>query len=168
MAEVRHTARPDEWRAGILAAMGIEVYRLRERASAAVSGDVLGTSADTRASANAAPRVLIVCAHGQRGEARLSRLYAQLPRALRVDAAAIRWSEADAQGAIPPPPSVSAYLALGAPMARALGTHLSTAQQQAAVIAVTADAAQLPGDATGKRALWQALKPIARALRDER
>jgi len=157
MAEARLDAR----RASMLAAMGVEVYRLRSQpAQPAVPADIGGTAA-----ANDATRLLIVCARGQRRDTRLMRLYAQLPRALCTDATAIAWAEADVTGAISPPPEVPAYLVLGSAMARALGAHLSTAQQQASVIAVTADATQLPGNAVGKRALWQVLKPIARALR---
>ena len=148
----------------MLAAMGVEVYRLRSQPAQPTASADVGAIAGT-AAANDATRLLIVCARGQRRDARLARLYAQLPRALCTDATSIAWTEADAAGAISPPPVVPAYLVLGSAMARAVGAHLSTAQQQASVIAVTADAAQLPGNAVGKRALWQALKPIARALR---
>ena len=160
-------ARIDARRAGMLAAMGIEVYRLRSCSDPATGYVAETTLVDERVAANDAPRVVIVCAKGDRGDARLARLYAQLPRALGADPSAIDWCEADAQNSLSEPPHAHAYLAFGAAMARALGAHLSTAQQQASVIAVTADTAQLPGGAIGKRALWQALKPIARALRGQ-
>lgn len=159
-------ARLDPQRAGMLAAMGIDVYLLRSRTppASAPAGD-LRPSIEAAAAASAAPRLAIVCAQGQRSEARLARLFAQLPRALGADASAIVWCEADAAGTIAAPPFVPAYLALGETMARALGAQLSTVQQQKSVIAVTVAAAQLPGDTVGKRALWQALKPVARVLR---
>jgi len=155
MAETRLDAR----RAGILAAMGVEVYRLRAHDAPVLQ------PIDAPAAANDAPRVLVVCAKGDRSESRLTRLFAQLPRALAVDPSAIAWCEADAAGELVAPPAASAYLVFGSGMARSLGAHLSTSQQQQSVIAVTADSVQLPGGAIGKRALWQALKPIARVLR---
>lgn len=157
MAETRLDAR----RAGILAAMGVEVYRLRAH-------DVPASPAlqpiEAQAAANDAPRVLLVCTQGDRRDSRLARLYAQLPRALAVEASAIGWCEADASGELAAPPPAPAYLVFGSPMARSLGTHLSTLQQRESVIAVTEESAQLPGGAAGKRALWQVLKPIAHAL----
>jgi hypothetical protein len=134
----------------MLAAMGIDVYELR----------------GAKAAAPAAPRrAVFVAAHGVRGDARLARLIARLPAALGAAPAQIAWLEADAGGALPPPPGPQAYLVFGAAMARALGAQLSTIEQNACVIAVTAEPRDLPGGVAGKRALWQALKPLARHLR---
>ena len=148
----------------MLMAMGVDVYALRSRT---VADDALTQSVTTSTSALAEvatpPRVVVVCAHGVRRDVRLARLLAQLPRALGVDA--VYWLETDAQGRLAAPPSAPAYLVFGAAMARALGVHLSTMQQSSSTIAVTADPAQLPGSAAVKRALWQALKPLAKRLR---
>jgi hypothetical protein len=169
MAEVRLDAR----RAGLLAAMGVEVYRLRALDAKTLASVPAATQPiDAAPAANdapvdsTAPRVLIVCAAGQRRDGRLASLFAQLPRALGAPAAAVGWCEASADGAVAPPVDARAYLVFGTAMARALGAQLSTAQQQASVIAVTGEPAQLPGGAVGKRALWQVLKPVARALRE--
>jgi hypothetical protein len=151
-------ARLDARRAGILAAMGVEVYRLRAHDAPALQ------PIEAPDAANDMVRVLVICAKGDRNESRLTRLFAQLPRAFAVDASAIASCEADANGELVAPPPATAYLVLGSAMARSLGAHLSTLQQQQSVIAVTAESAQLPGGAVGKRALWQALKPIARVL----
>ncbi len=137
----------DAQRLRILMAMGVDVYALRSQAPAA-----------------AAPRLVVVSAQGVRRDTRLARLFVQLPHALGLASAAIDWLEADAHGALCAPPRAPAYLVLGAQMARSLGVQLSTMQQNSSAIAVTADPAQLPGSAADKRALWQALKPLARRL----
>jgi len=58
-----------------------------------------------------------------------------------------------------------AYLALGAEMPRALGANLSTMQQMAATIAAADEPRASLRSGLSKRALWQALKPLARQLR---
>jgi len=155
-------------RAQVLAAMGIEVLRLRgtgaRSSHAADLVDALQPAAP--AAWTDAPRVLIVCARGHRTDARTARMAAQLPRALGTSAASIAWCEADARGEVASPPQVPAYLVLGTRMAHALGAQLPTTLQNAAVIAVIGEPEALPVDASGKRVLWQALKPIARALRE--
>jgi hypothetical protein len=153
----------------MLAAMDIDVYTLRAHAPAGARNSPQAVSAPAAASvaANTPPRLVVVCAQGVRGDARLARLFAQLPQTLGVAAAAIGWAEADATGALAAPPSTPAYLVLGAAMARALGVQLSTMQQKSSAIAVTVEPAQLPGGAADKRALWQALKPLAQRLRGE-
>lgn len=149
-------------RAQVLAAMGIEVLRLRgSRAHSMQPADREDALTPTET-----PRVLIVCARGHRTDARTMRIAAQLPRALGTSAASIAWCEADARGEVAPPPQVPAYLVLGTRMAHALGAQLPTTLQNAAVIAVIGEPEGLPVDASGKRVLWQALKPIARALRE--
>lgn len=161
-------------RAQVLAALGIEVLRLRGSgavATHAVDPEVVRAPATQGGSAAAAstkaePRVLIVCALGDRTDARTARIAAQLPRALGTSAGSIIWCEADARGEVTAPPHVPAYLVLGKRMAHALGAQLPTTLQNAAVIAVIGEPEALPVDASGKRVLWQALKPIARALRE--
>lgn len=105
----------DSQRTAMLAAMGIEVWRLR--GAAAASTTAVAVFADARAQ---------VCVSGASSEA----AFAWLPLALRVRAANIRFVDHDAPEAI-----------------------------------AIADGA-LPRDAAGKRALWQALKPLARRLHE--
>ena len=167
----------DARRLAMLEAMGVEVLALHTRANASVrttpaaalldpTRDESVADASVATDASQTPSLCVVCAHGVRRDARLARLFAQITRALAP--VAIDWLEADIAGALPAPPAAPAYLVLGTAMAPALGAQLSTAQQNAAVIAVSADIASLPGGASGKRALWQALKPIARQLATER
>lgn len=162
----------DARRLAMLEAMGIEVLALRARASAPAQAEAVFDRTQGESGADACfvsdaprpPRLCLVCAHGVRRDARLARFFAQIARALNLDFAAVGWLEADAAGGLPAPPPAAAYLVLGSALAPALGAQLSTAQQNAAVIAVSADVANLPGGTAGKRALWQALKPIARRL----
>lgn len=151
----------DATRLRLLEAMGIDVYALRTRAADAPVVQTLDTNSDARPP----QRLLIVCAQGIRGDARLSRLFKHLPQTLGVGADAIDWLEADASGDIAAAADAPAYLVFGAAMARSLGVQLSTMQQSTATIAVTGEPAQLPGSAADKRVLWQTLKPIARRLR---
>lgn len=152
----------DANRLRLLEAMGIDVYALRAH-DAAPARDAAQGNADGGESAG--PRLAVVCASGVRREARLARLFAQLPQTVGIAADAIHWLEADAGGALSGAADAPAYLVFGAAMARALGVQLSTMHQSTVTIAVTADPAQLPGSAADKRALWQALKPIVRRLR---
>lgn len=145
----------DATRLSLLEAMGIDVYALRTREAPAAP-------APTQPSQS---RLAVVCARGIRSDARLTRMFKHLPQTLGVAAAAIEWLEADVDGVLITTGEATAYLVLGASMARALGVQLSTMQQNTATIAVTADPALLPGTAADKRALWQALKPLARRLR---
>ena len=172
----------DARRLAILEAMGVEMLALRARtrasepesaqAPADVAPDRLrlesAASESVTVDTSRRPRLCIVCAHTVRGDARLARLFAQIVRALALTPAAIDWLESDAAGALPVPPVAPAYLVLGPALAPVLGAQLSTAQQNAAAIGVSSDAANLPGAAAGKRALWQVLKPIARRLAAER
>jgi hypothetical protein len=153
----------DAQRLRLLEAMGIDVYALRAHDAVPVRAAVSTTNASGEAQAQT--RLAIVCASGVRRDARLARLFAQLPQTVGVAAGAIEWLEADANGELAGAGDVPAYLVLGAAMARALGVQLSTMQQSTVTIAVTADPAQLPGAAADKRALWQTLKPIVRRLR---
>lgn len=152
----------DAARLHMLEAMGIDVYALRARAPSPAAASVSEANA---ASANNSSRLAVVCAQGVRGDARLVRLFKHLPQAFGISSGAIDWIEADANDELADMADVPAYLVFGAAMARSLGAQLSTMQQSTATIAVTADPVRLPGTAADKRALWQALKPLAHRLR---
>lgn len=152
----------DATRLRMLEAMGIDVYALRTRVPPSAVADVAQINV---AAVPASSRLAVVCAQGVRGDARLARLFKHLPQAVGVSSDAIDWIEADANDELAGVAEAPAYLVFGAAMARSLGVQLSTMQQNISTIAVTAEPAQLPGAAAGKRALWQALKPIARRLR---
>ncbi|MBS0582996.1 MAG: hypothetical protein JSS42_07830 [Proteobacteria bacterium] len=154
-------------RLSVLEAMGIDVYALRTRADAGVRAASALPSATTGDIADAprAPRLAIVCARGIRADARLARLFRLLPQTFGIAAAAIEWLEAGADGELAGTTDAPGYLVIGAAMARALGVQLSTMQQNATTIAVTAEPSSLPGTAADKRALWHSLKPLARRLR---
>ncbi len=139
---------------------------MRTRADAgAHAASALPFAPTDEANAPGTLRLAVVCARGVRADARLARLFKHLPQTLSVAAAAIDWLEAGSDGELADAVDASAYLVLGAAMARALGVQLSTMQQNTATIAVTAEPALLPGAAADKRALWQVLKPVARRLR---
>ncbi|HEX7915888.1 hypothetical protein [Rudaea sp.] len=152
----------DAARLHMLEAMGIDVYALRART---VATKIANAADASLATGPASTRLAVVCARSARADARLARLFKHLPHTLGVSAGAISWLEADVNGELDDVADAPAYLVLGAAMARALGAQLSTMQQNTATIAVTADPAHLPGIAADKRALWQALKPVARRLR---
>ena len=153
----------DDRRLELLAAIGIDVYRLRPSAAAPRRGAVRdGAAAPMPAAASAAPSVAICCDEAARTEAWRAPRFAQLVRALGVDPAAVAWVDASTDGALP---DVPCYLMIGAAAARACSAQLSLEQQRVATIAVSADADRLFGDAPSRRALWQVLKPLARRLR---
>jgi hypothetical protein len=150
-----------------LAAMGIDVYLLRAPDAAVANvarGEIAPVSqAAVGGAASAQPALVVACARDVDAHAR--RLRASLPLALGIVAGRIVWIEPDATGALPAPPTAPAYLALGADLARVLGEQLSTMQQMSAVIAVADAPNACLGSGLARRALWQALKPIARHLR---
>lgn len=144
-----------------LAAMGIDVYLLRTRAGVA-SGETAPQEAPAAGTNALLPALVVACAPGV--DADTPRLRAALPLALGISAARIVWIEPNAAGVLAAPPPAPAYLALGADLARALGEQLSTMQQMSAVIAVADAPRACLGNGLARRALWQALKPIARYL----
>jgi hypothetical protein len=148
----------------VLAAMGIDLYLLR--AHAAEVKPVVLSPREEEADTNTAQIALVVAlSHGASADPHARKLRKILPHALGISSAHVHWIEADTTGKLSPPPNAGAYLALGQDLPRALGEHLSTTQQMSAVIAV-ADTPQIcMRDALAKRALWQALKPVARHLR---
>ena len=135
-------------RLSMLQAMGIDAYCLRTAAAAAPPL----TQAIARG----------VAVIGERN-AIPARLHAQLPRALGVAAERVQWCDVSAADL---PENAAAYVVIGTEAARALGVQLSTMQQNATVIAATAEAAALLSDGAAKRAFWQILKPVARRLRE--
>jgi hypothetical protein len=136
-------------RLSVLQTMGIDVYRRRAAHAPAPSHD------------EAAVTDAIVAVIGKR-DAIPKRWQAQLPRALGIGAESVQWCDVIAARL---PENAAAYVVIGTEAARALGVQLSTMQQNASVIAATAEPAALLQDAAGKRALWQILKPVARHLR---
>lgn len=152
----------------VLAAIGVDVYRLRGARDAAVAAaSALEAPPVTIAgSADAAGvGVVAVCARGARAEPRLSRLFGQLPGALGIAASRLTWIEMSADGTLTGLPAAPAYLLVGSSAARAGAAHLSLTQQHEATIAVCAEPHELLADAQARRVLWQILKPLARRLR---
>jgi len=135
-------------RLSLLQAMGIDTYCLRK--------------ADAVVPARAEGIVDAVVVIGKRNAISL-RLHAQLPRALGVAAERVQWCDVAAAHL---PENAAAYVVIGTEAARALGVQLSTMQQNATVIAATAEPPALLSDGAAKRALWQILKPVARRLRE--
>ncbi|HZP68028.1 MAG TPA: hypothetical protein VFB32_17125 [Rudaea sp.] len=142
----------DGERRRVLAAMGVDVYV--RRAAGREIAPVAAGEVD----------LVVACAGDAARTPAAGRLREALPRALGLAADRVRWIEADMSGTLPAPPEAPAYLALGAAMPRALGVHMSTMQQNSAIVAVADAPAACLGSAAGKRALWQALRPIARRL----
>jgi hypothetical protein len=133
-------------RLALLQAMGVEVYRLRTAAAQAqVDPREPNGGVAVIGALNTVP----------------ARLRAQLPRALGIGTEHVHWCDVGA-GA---PGDASAYVVIGTEAARALGVQLSTMQQSTSIIAATAEAPALLRDGAARRALWQALKPVARRLR---
>jgi DNA polymerase III psi subunit len=109
--------------------------------------------------------VVAVCAQGARADLQLARLFAQLPRSLGIGPARLAWVEMSAGAVLPTLPDVRCYLFIGSAIARAGAAQLSLTQQNQATIAVCAEPQELLAGAPARRALWQAIKPLARRLR---
>ena len=154
-------------RRALLQAMGIDVYLLRGgRAGEAAPHDSAGVEAAITSAASNEVDLVVASAADSARDAAAQRLRTLLPLAIGVPAERICWITAGAGGALPEPPSAHAYLALGTDMPRALGANLSTMQQMSATIAAADDAAASLRSGLSKRALWQALKPLARLRRE--
>ncbi len=147
-------------RLAMLEAMGIDVYVLRTHADMPVV-----TASETAQASSEGADLVVVCARAAKGDAHVARLRACLPQAIGLVPSRILWIEPDAVGELTAPPPARAYLLLGGALTRALGLHLSTTQQNTPVIAVADEPAASLRDGLSKRALWQALKPVARTLR---
>jgi DNA polymerase III psi subunit len=139
----------------VLAAIGIDVYRLRAADVARATSPVAK-----------AGQLVVACAHGAGRDPSLARLLPQLLRALGIDDAAVHRIKTAADGSLAALPQAPAYLMIGAATARACSAQLSIEQQNALTLVVIDDepAAALR-DAAAKRALWQQLKPLVRRLR---
>lgn len=156
----------EDRRLEVLAAIGIDVYRLRQAGPA----DVVSVNAPAlpeRSTSAADPaRLVVACGHGAGRDPGVARLLPQLLRALGIADAAIRRIETAADGSLAGLPGAPTYLMIGTPAARACSAQLSIEQQNAAtMVVVDGDPVRLPRDAGGKRTLWQLLKPLARRLR---
>jgi len=148
--------RDEARRFEILAALGIDVYVLRAAPPPAA------LPAMAVAGEPASPRLVVACAPAARIE--LQPRCTQLVRALGLAQDDVAFLSAGAAVA-PPVPEAPAYLMLGAEAARACSAQLPLGRQQSAAIAVVDDSAARARDGAGKRALWSALKPLARRLR---
>jgi hypothetical protein len=148
----------------VLAAIGVDVYRLRS-ASAKSATTAAPATMHVHAEARSEAGLVVVCAHRTRDDVRLSRLFAQLPHALGVAASRLTWIEISADGTLASLPAAPAYLLVGSAAAQAGAAHLSLPQQNQAAIAVSADPQELLADAQSRRVFWQVLKPLARRLR---
>ena len=149
-----------------LAAMGIDVYLLRTSgvgAASRIDNETAPSQTSVEPSMSGAIALIVACAHGV--DSHSVYLRKVLPLALGMAASRIVWIEPDATGALAAPPPAAAYLALGTELARTLGEQLSTMQQMSSVIAVADAPHACLGNGLARRALWQALKPIARHLR---
>ncbi len=107
-------------RQAMLAAMGIEVYRLRGAAQAAIARIFL----------DAREVVQVACARDLHEDKAVARLFTLLPAALGIADVRVHWCADDT------PPAE----------------------------AIDVDAAAVHGNSESKRALWQALKPLAQRL----
>ena len=154
----------DGRRLEVLAAIGIDVYRLRATDVGAPQPVVELPRVEEAALPAGRPRLVIACPGVVRRDARFARVSAQIVRALGVSASAVRWIETTADDSAPLP-DVPAYLMIGPTAARACSAHLSLEQQNTATIAVSAEGTEMFRDAVARRATWQALKPLLRRLR---
>ena len=135
----------------LLSAMGVDVYVLRGPAR-------------TTQSIPAGDDWLVVAASDETQKStQCAQLRKSLPAMLGIPAERVRW--VTATGDVP---SATAYLVLGAALAREFGANLPAARQHAAVIAVADEPAASFAGGMAKRALWQSLKPIARCARQVR
>jgi hypothetical protein len=152
-------------RRDMLAAMGIDVYLLRTNGvgiASSIDTETAPSQTSVDQSTPGGAVLIVACAHG--ADPHSAHLRKALPLALGIAASRIVWIAPDASGALAVP-QAAAYLALGAELARALGEQLSTMQQMSSVIAVADVPHACLGNGLARRALWQALKPIARYLR---
>lgn len=144
----------DGRRLEVLAALGIDVYRLRAH----------GTPAPA---ASGTIRLVVACAGGARRDGRIAQRLDRAVRALGVGDADVAWTEGATDGSVAGLPQADAYLMCGASVARACSASLPLDRQKSATIAVSADPSEWARDAASRRALWQALKPLARRLRGQ-
>ena len=159
-------ARSDPRRLFRLEAMGIAAYALRSSGSS-------GSAGSERATSSQPP-------HGvgpQTARSFLAIICAQLPeprdcealiRALGIETSSVNWLNLEKDALSTLPKDAGAYLVLGPQLARVVGAELPTATQQNTPIVVVDAPSRWRGDAMAKRLCWQALRPLARALRASR
>jgi DNA polymerase III psi subunit len=158
----------DAQRQQFLVAMGVDVYVLRSRSESPItpSDAIIDAEKTSAPAAMQQPRLVIVSERADGNSHDISECqYALILRALGLDAAQIEWLFVDATQLERVPPALNTWLVLGEHLARVLGQQLSTQQQNASVIAVASALPNALSGAANKRAFWQALKPLARALR---
>ncbi len=152
-------------RLAVLAAIGIDVYRLRAADAQGETFHAAEPYAEVPAVAEPA-RLVVGCANGAGRNPSLARLLPQLLRSVGIADAAVRRIETAADGSLTALPEAPAYLMIGAAAARACSAHLSIEQQNTlALVVIDAEPTTALRDAGAKRALWQQLKPLARQLR---
>ena len=154
----------DASRLYVLAEMGIDVYRLRSAPGLAPAPAEAALDPAGAASAT----LIVVSSPGVRADGCVSLLLKQLPRVLGISASSLAFIDAGQNGQVAALPPAPAYLLLGAACAQACAAHLTLTQLDAATLAVIGNPADSLRDASGKRALWQVLKPLARRLRADR
>ncbi len=123
----------------------------------------LGIDRYVRRAPRARAALIVVCDRAAAGGPAAARLRALLPGAVGVAASAVRWIATDG-ARVPPLPAARTVLVLGAALARACAAAGSGVPPDATIAVADEPATSLRG-AMAKRALWQALKPIARRLR---
>ncbi|HEX6833561.1 MAG TPA: hypothetical protein VF132_08505 [Rudaea sp.] len=141
----------------LLQAMGVDVYRVRAKPSVP---DRAASDFENLDSTPNAARVVAICPRGYRETA--AKFCARLGDVLGVAPDRLTWLEVRDPAALAAP-EAEIYVVFGAPLARALGEKMSTMQQMRTLIALIDEAPARDGAA--KRALWEALKPVARRLR---
>lgn len=154
----------------ILGALGIEVYVLRARAAAAgvepgvpsAAPAVGATPVAGLAQPGPSPSRLVVACTSESRRALQARCD-QIARAVGLAPAqmVLVVPDSPAASALPETP---AYLMLGSEAARACSAQLPLERQKSTAIAVVDDATARARDGATKRALWLALKPLARRL----
>jgi hypothetical protein len=153
-------ADPDQRRRW-LRAMGVTPYVLRDTADAARETVAVETSSAQ------SPRCVLVLPRDATQDTRQRALVEALLAALGLHEDAVHWLPADGEQLESEPLPAPAYLALGRTAARALGLALPAALREAArcIALVDDEPRQWLQSAAAKRAAWQALKPLRRALR---
>jgi DNA polymerase III psi subunit len=149
-------------RLDVLAALGIDVYRLRAPDAQQRAAPPDGVAAHS--APPPAPRLVVACDAAARRDARTARQLNHVVRALGVAGDEVAWIGSAPDGSFVALPAVDAYLLIGA--AQRCAAALPIERQNAAAIALTPEPPDMMRDGATRRALWQALKPLARRLHD--
>lgn len=146
----------DVQRRELLAAMGIDIYVLRSSAAAA-------TDAQRDDASN---EVVVMCRYDPLENVHAARLRSCLPAALGIESRRIRWLHCRDPERLPELPAARACLILGTELVDAVRPRIAANPSQATMIAVAGAPDESLRDASGRRALWHALKPLRRHLLD--